>query len=379
MKKKFLGVFLVGAAMLTISGCKDESFNENIPEYNVKRVLDGYDSSSLVKATNYMKNMDSLITNKENVVYSPVSFYSAIASYSLFSEYEENLVKALGYESDSAVKDDILKLNKALTFQDSDTYKASIATAVSLPKNYKVKEEARKTLNELSIGLFADDSKDVDEWYKKATFEMEDKLPFKIKDSIALTSTYSYVHKYTEAYNKENVDFNGKKVEGISDTSSNMNYLINDDYTSIVIPSGKEKMVITMPNNDSYQYDTKEIVERNYETGYVHFEIPMFNVQTKESLNTFVKGQLGLTYLYNKPAFTKLVDNNENPVGEFLQSTNFKFTNEGISGASVTSIITPTSPLNPPKKVNITINKPFYFTLLDSANVTLFAGYVKTI
>lgn len=104
MKKKLLGVFLVGTALFGICGCKEKSFDENIPEYNVKRVLEGYDSSSLKKATDYMMNMDSLITNDGNKAYSPVSFYSAIASYSIFSEYEENLVKDLGYENDNELR-----------------------------------------------------------------------------------------------------------------------------------------------------------------------------------------------------------------------------------------------------------------------------------
>ena len=378
MKKKLLGVFLVGTALFGICGCKEKSFDENIPEYNVKRVLEGYDSSSLKKATDYMMNMDSLITNDGNKAYSPVSFYSAIASYSIFSEYEENLVKDLGYENDSEVKADLLKLNKALTFKDSDTYKANLVTAISLPKWYDVKEEARANLNELSIGLFTDDSKDVDEWYKKATFEMEEKLPFTIKDSITLTSVYSYMHKYGTPYNKKDVTFNGKKVEGISKTS-NINYIVNDDYTAVIIPSGKEKMVITMPNNDNYKYDTKEIIGRSYEEGYVHLECPMFNVQTKKSLNSFVQDKLGLKYLYNKPAFTKLVENDKYSVGDILQSTNFTFTNEGISGTSVTSIVMGAARLDETKPMDISIDKPFYFTLLDSANVTLFAGYVNSL
>lgn len=376
MKKKLVGVFLVGTALFGICGCKEKSFDENIPKYNVKRVLEEYDSSALKKATDYMMNMDSLITNDGNKAYSPVSFYSAIASYSIFSEYEENLVKDLGYENDNEVKADILKLNKALTFKDSDTYKANLVTSVSLPKWYDVKEEARANLNELSIALFTDDSKDVDEWYKKATFEMEEKLPFTIKDSITLTSTYSYMHKYGTPYNKKDVTFNGKKVEGISETS-NIDYIINDDYTAVIIPSGKEKMVITMPNNDSYKYDTKEIIERSYEEGYVHLECPMFNVKTKKSLNSFVQDKLGLKYLYNKPAFTKLVENDKYSIDDILQSTNFTFTNEGISGTSVTSIQAPTSDGREP--MDISIDKPFYFTLLDSANVTLFAGYVNSL
>lgn len=378
MKKKLLGVFLVGTALFGICGCKEKSFDENIPEYNVKRVLEGYDSSSLKKATDYMVNMDSLITNDGNKAYSPVSFYSAIASYSIFSEYEENLVKDLGYENDSEVKADLLKLNKALTFKDSDTYKANLVTAISLPKWYDVKEEARTNLNELSIGLFTDDSKDVDEWYKKATFEMEEKLPFTIKDSITLTSVYSYMHKYGTPYNKKDVTFNGKKVEGISKTS-NIDYIINDDYTAVIIPSGKEKMVITMPNNDNYKYDTKEIIERSYEEGYVHLECPMFNVQTKKSLSSFVQDKLGLKYLYNKPAFTKLVENDKYSIEDILQSTNFTFTNEGISGTSVTSIVMGAARPDETKPMDISIDKPFYFTLLDSANVTLFAGYVNSL
>lgn len=376
MKKKLLGVFLVGTALFGICGCKEKSFDENIPKYNVKRVLEGYDSSALKKATDYMMNMDSLITNDGNKAYSPVSFYSAIASYSIFSEYEEDLVKDLGYENDNEVKADILKLNKALTFKDSDTYKANLVTSVSLPKWYDVKEEARANLNELSIALFTDDSKDVDEWYKKATFEMEDKLPFTIKDSITLISTYSYMHKYGTPYNKKDVTFNGKKVEGISETS-NIEYIVNDDYTAVIIPSGKEKMVITMPNNDSYKYDTKEIIERSYEEGYVHLECPMFSVETKKSLNSFVQDKLGLKYLYSKPAFTKLVENDKYSIDDILQSTNFTFTNEGISGVSVTSIQAPTS--DGRKPMDISIDKPFYFTLLDSANVTLFAGYVNNL
>ena len=103
----------------------------------------------------------------------------------------------------------------------------------------------------------------------------------------------------------------------------------------------------------------------------------MFSIETKKSLNSFVQDKLGLKYLYTKPAFTKLVENDKYSVSDILQSTNFTFTNEGISGTSVTSIQAPTS--DGRKPMDISIDKSFYFTLLDSANVTLFAGYVNSL
>ena len=94
-------------------------------------------------------------------------------------------------------------------------------------------------------------------------------------------------------------------------------------------------------------------------------------------LNEVTKTDLGIDYIYTKSALSK-VSSSASAVSKIEQKTTFSLSSNGIQASSTTAIKVPVAP-GEVEYIDVNVDKPFYFSLIDSAGLPLFVGHVSNI
>lgn len=114
-------------------------------------------------------------------------------------------------------------------------------------------------------------------------------------------------------------------------------------------------------------------MEQKWERVILNITVPKFKYITKFDLNNTLES-VGV-----KSIFKGGLDNIELGlrVSKIKQVAGIELSEEGVKAAAVTSIDGPTSVEPIDKKVNIKLNRPFIYYILDSNNTILFSGVMN--
>ena len=107
----------------------------------------------------------------------------------------------------------------------------------------------------------------------------------------------------------------------------------------------------------------------------VVWSVPRFDVKSSVDLMDVLKA-LGVTDAFdeNVADFTPLTDSGA-VVSSVMQAARVKIDEDGVEAAAYTEIVAE----EPPPVVEMNLNRPFLFVILNDANVPLFVGTVQTI
>ncbi len=363
-----------------------------IPTFTTQRNLTEYQKADFTGMsefiTNSIKGVDR-IHNKANYAFSPVSYYDSLGLLSQLSEYDgEKLYSDLGHESNEKLLSTLKNLRKGLNFDQSkenSLYRARLASALSVLKSSKIElsKEVKDIIQDLELGLlFHGDSKEEEKqvkWLKEATFDLYNSNEPVISGNddtlLGFISTLSY--SYTYAFSKNTVEFNGKSVEGFIEETSSL-YYSDEVLRAVSISLKNEKLVFFVPN-EGKTFDLSSIsstLEKMKES-FVRISAPYFDIDNQLDLNEVTKTDLGIDYIYTKSALSK-VSSSASAVSKIEQKTTFSLSSNGIQASSTTAIKVPVAP-GEVEYIDVNVDKPFYFSLIDSAGLPLFVGHVSNI
>ena len=117
-----------------------------------------------------------------------------------------------------------------------------------------------------------------------------------------------------------------------------------------------------------------------YSMADVVWTVPRFDVKSSVDLKDVLKA-LGVTDAFdeNVADFTPLTDSGA-VVSSVMQAARVKIDEDGVEAAAYTEIVADTTAAEePPPVVEMNLNRPFLFVILNHANVPLFVGTVQTI
>ncbi len=330
-----------------------------------------------------------LETNKENLIYSPLSIKYAL--FMLSDGASENTKKEI---------DDLIGDKLPTKYKNIDKV-LSLANSVFIRDTYKeyVLDEYVNTLKdkydaEVIYDKFKN-ANNVNKWIEEKTFKiiknmLEDSdvqneaLKMILINALAIDMEWDVEfddnNTGSSQFIKENKD--KIKVAMMHKSSTYNEYYKDDDYTILSLPLKKYEdteleFIAVMPDKDLHKFITSDDFEKNLESilNKIHkpdeeelsISIPRFefnyNLKLKEDLmNLGIKDAFSV-----KNANFSNMSKEELYVGDAKHKADIKFSEKGIKAAAVTVIMMlEKSAFEEPKEiVELNFNKPFMFIIRD--------------
>lgn len=331
----------------------------NSPVHNTAQNLD----SDLVSRTGYLaiKDLSSKLSSSEktNYVLSPASYLLAVSGLASVSEGFDN--DAFGL-SENAI-DDVYELLDKWNFDDSSSYSVNTFKSAILHQQigskYEFDDEKRVEFGQKYVSTMVSDlssyTSDAESFFKdKVGLNLP--VPSGQFSNDGGVSTYSGMtikdydleNKYGETKRQFVLD-DGTELElkskslGSYSEPRHSRYYKNDSYQVFKFTVHYTEMIVVLPN-EGISINSIDVAEayQNYinseNSVYYYGYIPFFHVKTEEEDITSVltKKMTGSEKLYSK----LLKDNvtNDLEVHDVLQSNDFEFDKQGITGESITVI-----------------------------------------
>ena len=330
-----------------------------------------------------------LETNKENLIYSPLSIKYAL--FMLSDGASENTKKEI---------DDLIGDKLPTKYKNIDKV-LSLANSIFIIDTYKeyVLDEYINTLKdkydaEVIYDKFKN-ANNVNKWIEEKTFKIIKNM---LEDSDVQNETLKMILINALAIDMEwDVEFDDNntgssqfikenkdkiKVAMMHKSSTYNEYYKDDDYTILSLPLKKYEdteleFIAVMPDKDLHKFITSDDFEKNLESvlNKIHkpdeeelsISIPRFefnyNLKLKEDLmNLGIKDAFSI-----KNANFSNMSKEELYVGDAKHKADIKFSEKGIKAAAVTVIMMlEKSAFEEPKEiVELNFNKPFMFIIRD--------------
>lgn len=405
MRKNISGLIVCLLVLIAImlAGCKSKEYIDSETFEKLSKVTypnvseeKTYVNSQQTRLINdsYFKIVDNIYKEKENMIYSPASLYMAL---SLLSEgstgdsYNE-LVDYLGVNN----LEELRKLNKDLyenNYYKNKNGEGKIANSIWVKNGSNINLDYVKRLEEsyYAESFKADFSNENDKdniirWINNNTNDFlkltKDNYTIDSSISLLLLNTIYFNNKWSEPFDKSltrkdtfysykndvEVYFMKHSVESV--------YASSDDYEMVYdyFHNGN-KICYLLPSEGKNVKDYLNVnfMEQKWERVILNITVPKFKYITKFDLNDTLES-VGV-----KTIFKGGLDNIELGlrVSKIKQVAGIELSEEGVKAAAVTSIEGPTSVEPIDKKVNIKLNRPFIYYILDSNNTILFSGVMN--
>lgn len=351
---------------------KDEPYNPNDVE------ISEFDYSFL-----------KLETNKENLIYSPLSIKYAL--FMLSDGASENTKKEIDDLIGDKLPTKYKNIDKVLSLANSifirDTY-----------KEYVIDEYVNTLKDKYDAEVIYDKFKNannVNKWIEEKTFKiiknmLEDSdvqneaLKMILINALAIDMEWDVEFDDNNTGSSQFIKDNKDKIKvAMMHKSSTYNeYYKDDDYTILSLPLKKYEdteleFIAVMPDKDLHKFITSDDFEKNLESvlNKIHkpdeeelsISIPRFefnyNLKLKEDLmNLGIKDAFSI-----KNANFSNMSKEELYVGDAKHKADIKFSEKGIKAAAVTVIMMlEKSAFEEPKEiVELNFNKPFMFIIRD--------------
>lgn len=405
MRKNISGLIVCLLVLIAImlAGCKSKEYidsetfeklsNVTYPNVSEEKTYVNSQQTRLINDS-YFKIVDNIYKENENMIYSPASLYMAL---SLLSEgstgdsYNE-LVDYLGVNN----LEELRKLNKDLyenNYYKNKNGEGKIANSIWVKNGGNISLDYIKRLEEsyYAESFKADFSNENDKdniirWINNNTNDFlkltKDNYTIDSSISLLLLNTIYFNNKWSEPFDKSltrkdtfysykndvEVYFMKHSVESV--------YASSDDYEMVYdyFHNGN-KICYLLPSEGKNVKDYLNVnfMEQKWERVILNITVPKFKYITKFDLNDTLES-VGV-----KTIFKGGLDNIELGlrVSKIKQVAGIELSEEGVKAAAVTSIEGPTSVEPIDKKVNIKLNRPFIYYILDSNNTILFSGVMN--
>ena len=405
MRKNISGLIVCLLVLIAsmLAGCKSKEYidsetfeklsNVTYPNVSEEKTYVNSQQTRLINDS-YFKIVDNIYKEKENMIYSPASLYMAL---SLLSEgstgasYNE-LVDYLEVNN----LEELRKLNKDLyenNYYKNKNGEGKIANSIWVKNGSNINLDYVKRLEEsyYAESFKADFSNENDKdniirWINNNTNDFlkltKDNYTIDSSISLLLLNTIYCNNKWSEPFdesltrkdtfysykNDVEVYFMKHSVESV--------YASSDDYEMVYdyFHNGN-KICYLLPSEGKNVKDYLNVnfMEQKWERVILNITVPKFKYITKFDLNNTLES-VGV-----KSIFKGGLDNIELGlrVSKIKQVAGIELSEEGVKAAAVTSIDGPTSVEPIDKKVNIKLNRPFIYYILDSNNTILFSGVMN--
>lgn len=405
MRKNISGLIVCLLVLIAImlAGCKSKEYidsetfeklsNVTYPNVSEEKTYVNSQQTLLINDS-YFKIVDNIYKEKENMIYSPASLYMAL---SLLSEgstgdsYNE-LVDYLGVNN----LEELRKLNKDLyenNYYKNKNGEGKIANSIWVKNESNINLDYVKRLEEsyyaesFKANFSNENDKDnIIRWINNNTNDFlkltKDNYTIDSSISLLLLNTIYFNNKWSEPFDKSltrkdtfysykndvEVYFMKHSVKSVYASSDDYemvyDYFHNGNKICYLLPSGGKNVK---------DYLNVNFMEQKWERVILNITVPKFKYITKFDLNNTLES-VGV-----KSIFKGGLDNIELGlrVSKIKQVAGIELSEEGVKAAAVTSIDGPTSVEPIDKKVNIKLNRPFIYYILDSNNTILFSGVMN--
>ena len=345
-----------------------------------------------------------IFNGRENTVYSPISLYVALGMLTELTDGEtrQQVLDLLGAADTEALRQQINRLWISV-YQDGDAV-CRLANAAFAREDADVKQAA---VDALAEGYFASSyrvpmgTEEADEaiasWLNQQTggllSEETGNIHTEEENLLRLYNTIYYKAGWLDAFesgqtgtdifiaadgSKQQTDFMHRTDEGT--------YRKGEGYTAAPRRLKYGRMVFVLPDEG---VTPESLLARDgflteltgeYSMADVVWSVPRFDVKSSVDLKDILKA-LGVTDAFdeNVADFTPLTDSGA-VVSSVMQAARVKIDEDGVEAAAYTEIVADTTAAEePPPVVEMNLNRPFLFVILNDANVPLFVGTVQTI
>ena len=346
-----------------------------------------------------------VFTGEGNAVYSPLSLYAALGMLTELTDGQtkQQMMDLLSVSDSEELRQWTQTLWRQL-YRDGKDSALWLGNAVFLNENMTFHKEPLDVLAksyyassyQVSMGSKAADEA-IAAWLNEQTNDLltEDTGAIKTKerDLLRLYNTIYYKAGWQDTFessrtetdtftaadgSKQQVDFMHRTDEGT--------YRKGEGYTAAPRRLKYGRMVFVLPEEG---VTPESLLARDgflteltgeYSMADVVWSVPRFDVKSSVDLKDILKA-LGVTDAFdeNVADFTPLTDSGA-VVSSVMQAARVKIDEDGVEAAAYTEIVADTTAdEEPPPVVEMNLNRPFLFVILNDANVPLFVGTVQTI
>ncbi len=418
-----LSVFLFSTFVFAtlISGCGDQDSNNNdTPEAEVatlkstlSREVPDVNTTDLETLRNGLGDFTfslyrEITQSNENLFFSPYSVSSAFTMLYAGAEGEtKNQMRSVLNFLDNDTRH-----HQAFNALDTSVFDGegnlTSANSLWLQNDFSVRTEYLDTLA-LNYGA---DIKSVDfaakpeavrtalnKWISAKTFglipsafeegSITDSTRFVLVNTIYFLGTWS--HTFTES-STDTAEFflnNGTtQTVDMMHQTKNLLYTKGSDFSAVTLryDDGKHKMVVILPDTTSFENvennlsrDTLSTIVSQMDTKEVILSMPKYELNIGTNLAVPLRA-LGMSDAFdpNTADFSGIVDGSPLYVTNTFQKAVIKVDEEGTEAAAATAILGGTTSLPETyEQVTMTINRPFFFFIMNSDDIILFMGKVE--
>lgn len=374
-------------------------------EYDLAAIQDSY-RAFLTESTAAVFQDKETLSNK-NPSYSPLSMYAALCMLAQCAnnDTQSDILSFCHLDSLEAAGLANRTLYHGLTFKDGDTV-LSMANSLWVNKylmdNSLLKQDAVTDIREESYtDLFGagfgspDADAAIKEWTEQETdglisadIQTESDMVALLINALLYKDSWqdAFLESQTRPDTFTNTEGTETQTEFMHKSESGNRYLHTDTYDMGSIPSLHGEVRFILPKEGTSPTDLlsdesilSEITAANPFEGQDEFQVqwsvPKFDIDSDMDL-TKTLCDAGLGNLKDDADFSRLCDQLDIGISQIRQLCHIKADENGFESAAVTVLTMKTNAIvEPPKPVEMNLNRPFAFVIL-SENTPLFIGTV---
>ncbi|MBO4353326.1 MAG: hypothetical protein J5860_00125, partial [Clostridia bacterium] len=380
----------------------EESRRAHFPYYHASDALEEFFKST---AAEFLSG-----AGKENVVYSPVNVYMALAVLAEITDgsSRKQILDLIGVDTIEELREQAYAVWNANYFNDG-AVTSILANSIWLDDDIEYNKETLKTVAEnyytssFSGNMGSDNYNEaLHAWLNEQTggllTDHVDDLKFSPRTVLAIASTIYYNAKWVNKFEKSDTFegvFNSAKgktsCEYMKQTLLNETYYWGNNFSaaSMKIENGG-KMLFILPDEN---VSVKELLTdaqamelmfspekyENQSDPQIHFTMPKFDVSSKLDLIGGLK-DLGVKDVFNsfKSDFSPIVDENV-AIGKVEHTVRVVTDEDGVTATAYTIIMGLGWGGPSDEEVDFTLDRPFIFVLKGNDETPLFVGIVNDV
>ncbi len=350
-------------------------------------------------------------TNGENLMYSPLNVYLALAmlAETAGGETRDQLLSLLGEETIEALRTQANNVWFA-SYSNDGAYTSIPATSIWLDKDISYKQDTLVTLAEqYHASSFSGEmgsagyNKALQAWLNENTGNMLTDLTRELEMDpmtvMTIAATFFFEAKWEDKFEKANNTedvFHGasgdQRVTFMNETNWNGRYYWGEQFsaTSKSLEGGAD-MFFILPDEgvsmDALLQDDELSTLLSDVYGYenstslrVNLSVPKFDVMSETDLADALKN-LGVTDAFSLSAsdFTNLTEDTDVFVSEVKHGVRVKMDEEGVAATSYVIIPMAGSGAPPEDEIDFVVDRPFIFFIRGEYGEPLFMGVVNII
>lgn len=400
-------ILLIG--LLVLGGCQSsissgQLTNVPLPEeekYDPEKGKEpvGLTAQQLAAYEHFVQKTSEALLNEqdgaENFVYSPMSFYLALAMLEpiTFDDSLAELYQGLGHDNLHQVSEAFIK---SITF-NNEVGKGLIANSLWFEKEFDFnKDLLLEIANNYQAESFEVDFMDkvkvqnmMNNWVNKKTFNFIKDVDIQLNDGVALAliNTLYFKDAWRESFSDsmtkqdyfEQADGQRVLVDFMNQFSSNDEYAENDAYQAVkknLRNGGSMTFVLPKIKDETVSWDPS----LEFEPTSIKLALPKFDLSATHDLIDPAKA-LGIELVFDPmtSAIYPFMDDGSVFISAISQQVRMAIDEQGVEAAAYTIIeMTPTS-AHPTEPVEIVFDRPFMVQLEDVNGLVLFVGWVNVI